>query len=92
MYIVTLEQGRYTWRRNSALKSLVKGLQDHIEHTIILYADLSNMRASDNPPAAILESILITSARPNIMLVEDNEITLLQLTIPHNSMESIVIV
>ena len=47
------------------------------------------MRASENPLATIPENILITSARPDIVLVEDKEITLLELTIPHNSMESI---
>ena len=50
-----LEQGRYTWRNNSALKSLVEGLHDHLEDNFTLYADLPNMRASDNPLATIPE-------------------------------------
>ena len=86
---IALEQGRFTWRHDSALKYLVEGLRDYLEDNVILYADLPNMRASDNPIATIPESTLITSARPDIVLVGHDEITLLELTIPHNSMESI---
>ena len=67
----------------------MNGLQDHLDDNVTIYADLPNMRASDNPLATIPESILITSARPDIVLVGDREITLLELTIPHNSVESI---
>ena len=86
---IALEQGRYTWRHDSALKSLVGGLHDHLEDNVILYADLPKMRTNDNPLAIIPESILTTSVCLDIVLVGDDEITLLELTIPHNSMESI---
>lgn len=49
------------------------------------------MRASENQVAAIPENILVTSARPDIILVRVDEVTLIELThctIPHNSMES----
>ena len=41
------------------------------------------------PITTFPESNLITSARPNIVLVEDKETLPLQLTITHNSVESI---
>ena len=82
---IALEQGRFTWRHDSALKYLVEGLRNYLEDNVILYADLPNMRASDNPIATIPESTLITSACPDIVLVGHDEITLLELTIPHNS-------
>ena len=47
------------------------------------------MRASENPEATIPEDILVTSARPDIVLVGVDEVTLIELTIPHNSMESL---
>ena len=47
------------------------------------------MRANDNPLATIPESILITSVRLDIVLVADDEITMLEFTILHNSTESI---
>ena len=67
----------------------MEGLSDHLEDNVTLYADLPNMRASGNPLATIPESILITTACPDIVLVEDDEVILLELTIPHNSTESI---
>ena len=59
---MALDQGRYTWRHDRALISLVKGLQDHLEADSTIYADLPTIRASDNPPGTISENILITSA------------------------------
>ena len=84
-----LQQGRYTWRHDSALRTLVKSIQKHLDDNIALYADLPSMRASENPVATIPEDILITSARPDIVLVGVDEVTLIELTIPHNSMESL---
>ena len=46
------------------------------------------MRASNNPLTTIPESILVTSARPDIVLVEEDDITQVEL-IPHNSMKNI---
>ena len=47
------------------------------------------MRASDNPLSTIPEDILITAARPDIVLARKEEIILIELTIPHNSFESL---
>ena len=46
------------------------------------------MRASNNPLTTIPESILVTSACPDIVLVEEDDITRVEL-IPHNSMKNI---
>ena len=43
------------------------------------------MRATDNPPATIPAEILNTLARPDIVIVRDSEITLIELTVPYNS-------
>ena len=47
-----------------------------------IYADLPGLRASDSPPATVPLHVLVTSARPDIVIIEDATITLLELTIP----------
>ena len=54
-----------------------------------LSVDLPGLRASDNPVSTIPESTLVTSARPDMVLVRADEITLIELTVPHNSLESL---
>ena len=55
---------------------------------MVLYVDLPGMRASDNPQGTIPDSILVTSAHPDIVITEQNVVTLIELTIPHNSLDS----
>ena len=78
------------YRNVAALQcnSLVQDLCDHLEDNITLYVDLPNMRVNDNPLTTIPESILVISAHPDIVLVEEDDTTLLELTILHNYMES----
>ena len=47
------------------------------------------MRASENPVATIPEHVLVTSAHPDIVLVGEDKVTLIEFTIPHNSPESL---
>ena len=82
---VSLSQERYTWRHDSALKILAQGLGKCLQPGERLFADLPEMRATDNPPATIPAEILDTSARPDIVIVGDGEITLIELTVPYNS-------
>ena len=84
-----LQQGRYTWRHDCALKVLARGIKDHLDPDTVLYADLPGMRTSENPPATIPDNILITPARPDIVMVAQSDVTLIELTIPHNLLESI---
>ena len=67
----------------------MQDLHDHLKDNVTLYADLPNIRPSDNPLTTISKSILVTSARPDIVLVEEDDTTMLELAIPHNSIESI---
>ena len=61
---VSLSQGRYTWRHDSALKILAIGLKECLQPGERLYADLPGLRATDNPPSTILTEILDTSVPP----------------------------
>ena len=84
-----LQQGRYTWRHDCALLAIVEGIRPLLGDGTKLYADLPGMRANDSPTSTIPENLLITSARPDIVLVGDCEVTLIELTIPHNSKEGL---
>ena len=78
------EAGEYTWRHDCALKTLVNGLRG----IIYLLTSLTNGLVT-TPPATILTDTLDSSVRPDIVVTREREIFLLQLTIPHNSPESI---
>ena len=69
--------------------ALVRGIKAHLDGDIKMYADLPGMRSNDNPISTIPENILVTSACPDMVLVGEDEVTLTELTIPHNSMESL---
>jgi hypothetical protein len=48
-------------------------------------------RSGRELPLKIFGAILVTSARPNIVIIEQQDIvTLIELTIPHNSLKLIV--
>ena len=83
-----LQQARYTWTHDSALLSLVRGIKDHLEPDIEIYADLPEMRASENPQGTIPDNVIITSTHPNIVIIEQGCVHLIELTIPHNSLDS----
>ena len=69
-------------RHDSALLALVRGIQEHIDSDVMLYADLPGIQANDNPISTIPENTLVTSARPDIVLMGEDELTLIELTIP----------
>ena len=82
-----LEQGRYTWRHDSVLLSLVRSLEKALSN-VQIYADLDNMRAQEHPPATIPPSLSSTSSRPDIVCVNGPNIALLELTVSGNSKEA----
>ena len=84
-----LQQGRYSWRHDCALLFLAEGIQAKLNNDTNLYADHPGRLASENPVSTIPENIIVTSAWPDIVLVRNSEVTLIELTILHNSMESI---
>ena len=86
---VALEQGRYTWRHDSVLLKLMRGLLDEFDPNIKVYCDLEGFKASENPPATVPPSLVSTTARPDMVFIDGSKITLLELTIPHNLPESL---
>ena len=70
------------------LPTFVKILKSHLPSENIIYADLSGYRASDNPPSTIPPSFTVTTARPDIMVIERTHIQLLELTVPTNTVQN----
>ena len=53
--------------------------------SLIYQLILKSKGFSDSPPATVPLHVLVTSARPDIIIIEDVTITLLELTIPINT-------
>ena len=67
------------------MSHLVKALQPHLSVNALLYADLPGYRYSDSPPATVPSSLVVTTATPDIVIVEADEIKMLELTICINT-------
>ena len=58
---------------------------------MMLCADLQGMKVSDNPQGTIPNSTVVTSAHPDIVIIEQKDVTLIELTISLNSLDSVTI-
>ena len=83
-----LTQDRYTWHHDSILAHIVDILRSHLPDGSALYADLPGHRALENPPSTVPLSIVPTTARPDIVIVQDKTIKLLELTVPTNALRT----
>ena len=84
-----LIQGQYTWRHDSVLNCLLSSVRETLSATAHLYADIPTWRASESPPATIPTNISTTRARPDIVLIEDLSVNLIELMIPTNTYEAL---
>ena len=86
-----LNQGRFTWRHDSVLKCLLSQTVSKIDDYTEIFADLPGKCASDSPPATIPADVSTTSSRPDVVVMSRtrSEITLLELTVPFNSLEAL---
>ena len=85
-----LQQGRYTYRHDQVLLSLLLDIQKCCSDYSV-FADINNYRASDTLLATIPPSVLPTTYHPDIVLrnVQRDEIQLLELICPFNSTEHV---
>ena len=60
----------------------------YLEPDMDLYADLHGMRAHETSLSTIHETIHVTSPHPDVVIIEQKEVTHIELTISHNSAES----
>ena len=57
-------------------------VSNEIPPCVKLYADLPGLHASESPPATLPTDLSISTARPDIVLVSEESVTMLELTIP----------
>ena len=67
------------------LSSLVKSLTSYLLSSEKLHADLPGKRASNNPPATLPLNLSVSTDRPDVVVVSDKVIRILELTIPNNN-------
>ena len=84
-----LTQGRYTWRHDSVLNCLLSNVRETLSAIVHLYANIPTWRASESPPTTIPTNISTTRARPDMVLIDDLSVNLLELTIPTNTYEAL---
>ena len=86
---IALEQGRYKWRHDCVLLTLLKGLKSMLEPDVKLYGDVAGYRACVNPQATIPPNLICTTARPDIVIINSDKVIMLELTVPNNTSESL---
>ena len=84
---VALTQSRYTWRHGSVLARFDGAIRSNLSVGEQLFSDLPGSRAHDNPQATVPHDLVITSARPDMVYIKGNTVTLVELTIPANSLD-----
>ena len=79
---VALGQGRYTWRHDSILSSIIDCIAGDLNNGFTLYSDLQGHHAPHG--GVIPPDILVTNLRPDLFLVNESDrvILLLELTCP----------
>ena len=79
---MALEQGRYTWRHDSVLRTIFNFIRGNLKDGYELFTDLGGLGAGNG--GTIPPDILVTTQRPNIFLVNRNlrKVILFELTVP----------
>ena len=79
---VSLDQGRYTWRHDSVLLSIVSAVRDNLKDGFAFYSDLPGFQASHG--GVIPPDILVTNLKPDLFIVHEasRSIVIVELTCP----------
>ena len=82
---IALTQGRYTWRHNSVLTSIIDLVKPHLKDGLILYSDMPGYQAPHG--GTIPPHVLVTALKPdNFIFNEQNqEVFVFELTCPLDS-------
>ena len=77
-----LNQGRYTWRHNSVLSSLINLIRPHLREGMTIFSDMPGYQAPHG--GTIPPHILVTALKPGIVIVSSlsQEVIVLELTCP----------
>ena len=78
----SLDQGRYTWRHNSVLLSIVESLRRNLNEGFLLFSDLEGFHAPHG--GVIPPHILVTNLKPDLFIANETtrEVILFELTCP----------
>ena len=79
---ISLDQGRYTWRHNSVLNSIIALLHPALGPLFKLYSDMPGFEAPHG--GTIPPHILVTNLRPDLFIVSENlkKAIVIELTCP----------
>ena len=79
---IALDQGRYTWRHNSVLSTIISCIRPVLDGRFSLYSDLEGFQAPHG--GVIPPDVLVTRFKPDLFLVDmiAREVVLLELTCP----------
>ena len=82
---VSLDQGRYTWRHNSVLSSVISLIRPVLNPGMRLYSDMQGFLAPGG--GSIPPHILVTNLKPDLFIVDESSLTavLFELTCPWDS-------
>ena len=67
---VSLDQGRYTWRHDSVLRTIINLISPRLKTGFTLYSDMPGLQAPHG--GTIPPHVLTTSLRPDIFLFNDS--------------------
>ena len=79
---VALEQGRYTWRHNSVLRTIHGFVSSNLKDDYEMFTDLEGLDAGNG--GTIPPDVLVTGQRPDIFLVSRRlrKVIIFELTVP----------
>ena len=82
---ISLEQGRYTWRHDSVLSSIIGSIREDLIDGYQLFSDLDGFPAPHG--GVIPPHVLVTNLKPDLFLINESTrvILLLELTCPWDS-------
>ena len=77
-----LSQGRFTWRHNSVLASMLNLIRPHLKDGMIVYCDMPGHQAPHG--GTIPPHVLVTALKPDIVIINERsqEVIILELTCP----------
>ena len=82
---VALEQGRYTWRHDSVLSTIIHVLRSSLALDRVFFSDIDGHQAPHG--GTIPPHVLVTSLRPDIVVLSESlrEVIIFELTCPWDS-------
>ena len=80
-----LTQGRFTWRHNSVLRSIIELVQPNLKEGMTLFSDMAGFQAPHG--GTIPPHILVTALKPDLFIYSkvSQEVVVFELTCPWDS-------